>query len=165
MWHKDLPYESFSSLASFYATPLCSEKAISLTCLVHTVSSFQAFASAVPLPEMFSPSCLLCPLLAQLIPTHCWNLAQPSPTTENLPWPLLSLDLDRYPNLWHKLCINRINLWCIVYLSVCVPVCTLRRRFCIISSLFLAAVNMTALSEAFSRLCVPQVKELNIYDG
>ena len=120
MWHKDLPYESFSSLASFYATPLCSKKAISLTWLVHTVSSFQAFASAVPLPEMFSPSCLLCPLLAQLIPTHCWNLAQPSPTTENLPWPLLSLDLDRYPNLWHKLCINRINLWCIVYLSVCV---------------------------------------------
>lgn len=28
-----------------------------------------------------------------------------------------------------------------------------------------SAVNMTALSEAFSRLCVPQVKELNIYDG
>lgn len=153
------------SLASFYATPLCSKKAISLTCLVHTVSSFHAFASAVPLPEMFSPSRLLCPLLAQSIPTHCWNLAQPSPTTENLSWPLLSLDLDRYPNLWHKLCINRINLWCIVYLSVYVPVCTLRRRFCIISSLFLAAVNMTALSEAFSRLCVPQVKELNIYDG
>lgn len=48
---------------------------------------------------------------------------------------------------------------------VCLCVCLhFENGVCVISSLFLAPVNMTALSETFNRKCVDQVKELNIYD-